>query len=829
MSRTASAISLIVSFALFSVAQAARENRQEALQDRIDLLKPLTQSVKSIRVWPESLSLDGPRDARRILVFGDLPGGETIDLTHLVRMEPDGDGLRVDDGYIYPVANGAHKLHIRADVGERIVEVTVNGMEETPPTSFVRDVVPVLGFAGCNSGACHGGAKGRNGFKLSLRGYDQAYDHSLLVDDLSGRRFNRADPDQSLMLLKPTQGVPHEGGQVLEIGSRNYNILRDWIAQGVRSDVDEVEPCDRIEVYPEAPLLPNADAVQQLIVIAHYTDGTTRDVTRDAIFTSSKDIYATVDAGGLVSAVRPGETAILIRYENRYAMSRVSILEEKPGFEWTDPPVQNYIDEHVYNKLKRIKVAPSELCDDATFLRRAQLDLIGTPPTPGEVRAFLHDNTDTQVKRKRKIDQLMDSDAFVELWTMRWADLLQVNRKYVGDKGVWAYRNWIRQSVAENKPIDQFARELLTARGSTYDNPAANFYRVTREPDVTMETAAQLFLGVRMMCAKCHDHPFEQWTQRAYYEMSAYFARVAIKKGPRPGEEIIFENYDAAEVRHPKNDAVMDPHVPFGDSSAYDSGRRVEELAAWVTSSENEYFAKSIANRVWSHFFGKGIIDPVDDLRPSNPASNEQLLAALTEDFVSHGFDMRHLIRTIVNSRVYQLDAGTTALNRGDPNFSHAQPRRLVAEQLWDALTIATGSTNRFAGVPKDFRATQLPDAEVASGGFLDLFGRPPRESACECERRSETSFAQALNLVNGDTIASAVADPKGRVAELVKAETPPPKLVEEIYLSGVCRLPNEDERKAGVEHVTTAASMQEGAEDLMWALLNSPEFLFNH
>ncbi len=791
--------------------------------------QPADQPVASIEVWPKQMTLIGRNDAHIVLVTGVLADGSRIDLTQEAKLSAKTPGVRIDAGYVYPVSDGEQAVAIQVRGQQAQLSVNVAGQAQVPVVSFVRDIMPTISKAGCNAGTCHGSAKGKNGFKLSLRGYDAEFDHRAFIDDLSGRRFNRADPGQSLMLLKPTQGVPHEGGLVFELDSRYYRLLRDWIAQGVMSDAGKVERCDRIDVTPEAPLLPQPGLTQQLAVIAHYADGSTRDVTRDAVFSSSKPIVAEIDKSGLVQTIRSGEAAMLVRYEGRYGLSRVIVLANRPGYAWNDPPAYTYIDRLVYDKLKRIHVLPSELCDDATFMRRVSIDLIGLPPTPGEVRAFLHDPADSRLKRQRLVDQLMERPEFVDFWTLKWADLLKCNRKLVGDKGVWSYRNWIRQSVAGNKPFDKFAKELLVARGSTYDNPPANFYRVNRDPEVVMETMTQLFLGVRMMCAKCHDHPFEQWTQNAYYELSAFFSRVAIKPGPRPDEEIIYENPLGGEELHPKNNRVMNPHVPFGspdkDLARF---RRVEVLADWLTSNENPYFAQSVSNRVWSYFFGRGIIDPVDDVRTSNPSSNDALLKGLTEDFVAHGFDVRHLIRTIVSSRVYQLDVVTNEFNRDDTNFSRAEPRRLTAEQLWDSLAVATGTHQAFIGVPAPMSAAQLPDAMVGGGSFLDLFGRPPRESSCECERRSEVSFAQALNLVNGDTISKAVADSNGRVAKLIAENRSPNDMVEELYLAALARFPREPETAEGMKYIASAASKAEGAQDLLWALVNSPGFLFN-
>jgi hypothetical protein len=560
-------------------------------------------------------------------------------------------------------------------------------------------------------------------------------------------------------------------------------------------------------------------------------------VTRDAFFTSSAFTVAEVTPAGRVTALRRGETAVIVRYEGQFATANVTVLGDRSGFAWQEVPEHNYIDRLIHGKLKKIQALPSPLASDDVFLRRVHLDLTGVPPAPEAVRAFLDGGKgragepETRERRERLIDRLLGSPEHVDHWALKWSDLLQANRKYLGDKGVWAFRNWIREAVAANVPFDRFARALLTGKGGTYTSPESSFFRVHRQPEAAMETTTQLFLGVRFMCNKCHDHPFEQWTQEQYYELSAYFARTAIKPGGRPGEEIVYERPDGGgEVKHPKTGRAVLATFPFEygvEIPKLESPR--EELAVWLTDPKNPYFAKAVVNRVWSYFFGRGIIDPVDDIRASNPPSNPELLDALVEDFVAHGFDLRHLIRTIVSSRTYQLSVETNVWNVDDAiNFSHQAPRRLNAEQLLDAIVVASGAGLRFDGVPAGFRASQLPDSKVNEGGFLDLFGRPPRESPCECERRSEVSLSQALNLVNGPTIAEAVADPAGRIAKGIAAGKSDREIVDELYLAALSRLPGEADVRLAEEYLAGPGERQEKLQDLLWALINSPAFLFN-
>lgn len=785
-------------------------------------------NITALKVHPEALTLAHARDGRRVLVSGRTQNGRWVDVTSWAVLAPTSAGVKVqEDGYIYPMMAGTTKVAVTVKGLSTDFPVTVQSMD-TPPVSFVRDVMPLLSHNGCNNGTCHGAAKGKNGFKLSLRGYDPDFDYELLIEDISGRRFNRAFPEQSLMLLKPTSEVPHKGGQVIVPGSRDYELIRQWIVEGVISDVKTTERVERLEVLPNAAELSMPGTRQQLIVIAHYPDGTTRDVTREAKFTSSVSEVAKVTDDGVVTAERRGETAILTRYEGAYSTNGIIVMGDRSGYKWVETPKYNYIDTHVHNKLKRMKILPSELCTDEEFVRRIYLDLTGIPPTPAQVRSFLTDKTESKAKREQLIDALIETPEFVDHWTHKWADLLQSNRKFLGERGVWLFQQWIHQSIAQNRPYDQFVRDLITATGSTYQNPAANYFRVSREYTTAVENTTQLFLGVRFSCNKCHDHPFEKWTQNQYYQLGAFFSDVQVKQGQLPGDEVVYANYAETPVKHPRTLAVVEPSVPFGEASM-DAEDKRHILADWLTSKENPMFARAGVNRLWSYFMGRGIIEPVDDIRTSNPPSNPELLDALTKDFVDRGFDMKHIMKTITRSRTYQQSIKTNKWNKEDRiNFSHAVARRLTAEQLLDAISVATGSRPRFEDVPKNFRAVQLPDSKVKDDGFLKLFGRPERESSCECERTTEVSLAHAMNLINGPTVADALIDPEGRIAQLLKANKADRVLVEELYLATFSRLPEKNEYALAVEHLANAESKEEGAQDLLWALINSPAFLFN-
>jgi hypothetical protein len=778
---------------------------------------PKGAKLVGLEVRPATIELKNQYDYAQLLVTGTLESGEAVDVTRMVKIQAPKEVLTVSaTGVVRPAADGNGKLKLSLGGQQLTVPVKVTGQQAEYNVSFVRDVMPRLSKLGCNAGTCHGAQDGKNGFKLSLRGYDPLFDHRALTDDLAGRRFNRAAPDQSLMLLKPAGGVPHVGGVVTRPGEPYYELLRAWIASGVKLDLDSPRVTG-IEIFPKKPQIPLPGMKQQIAVLATYSDGAVRDVTLEAFVDSSLAETVEVDRNGLATAVRRCEAAVLARYEGSYAAATITVMGDRSGYEWKETPEYNYIDTLVYNKLKRVKVLPSDVCTDAEFIRRVYLDLIGLPPQPEQVLAFVADHRDSRQKREELIDRLVGSPDFVENWTNKWADLLQVNRKFLGDEGAWAFRNWIRQAVSTNMPYDKFAYAILTGSGSTLENPPAAYYKVLRTPEETMENTTQLFLAVRFNCNKCHDHPFERWTQDQYYQLSAYFAQVGRKDAPEfagrkltgtavEGAKALVEVvYDTnkGDVTHARTGVVTPPKFPFQhDDLVGDEASRREQLAHWVTSKENQYFAKSYVNRIWSYLLGLGIIDPIDDIRAGNPATNPELLERLTTEFVDSGFDVQRLFRTICKSRVYQHSIVTNQWNADDEiNYSHAIARRLPAETLYDAVHVATGASRHLPGVPDGFRATQLPDsAEKLPDDFLGLFGKPPRESACECERSGGVILGQALNLVNGPTLASAIADPNNRIAKLVASKKDDADVVRGIFLAILCRQPTDKELAAGIE-----------------------------
>jgi len=784
---------------------------------------PEGTKVTKLEVRPTQIELTGPFTYSQLLVTVTLDNGETMDATRIAAITTKPGLVTIANGLVRPVTDG--KDDIAVSLGGQVVKVPLNitGFKAEKPVSFVTDVQPALSKLGCNSGTCHGAQAGKNGFKLSLRGYDSIFDYRALTDDLEGRRFNRAAPEKSLMLLKTAGAVPHQGGVITQPGDPNYELIRRWIEQGVKLDLDAVRVTS-IEVFPKNPTVSRLGQKQQFAVLATYSDGRVRDVTAEAFIESSNTEVATADKTGLVTVLRRGESTMLARYEGAYAASTVIAMGDRSGFTWEPRPVHNFIDELVDAKLQKVKVQASPLAGDSEFIRRVYLDLTGLPPSVEEVRAFLEDKRDTKTKRDELIDKLVGSEAFVEHWTNKWADLLQVNSKFLGGGGAAAFRKWIHDRVAENMPYDKFAYEILTASGSNITNPPASYYKVLRSADAAMENTTQLFLAVRFNCNKCHDHPFEKWTQDQYYNLASYFAQVTRGEDPKfKGQKIggtavegalplveVITDAKAGEITHARTNEVAKPKFPYPIASQVPATelRRVQ-AAKWITSADNPYFAKSYVNRLWGYLLGIGIIEPLDDIRAGNPATNPALLDKLTEEFVKSGFDVRASIKTICKSRTYQLSIATNKWNKDDDiNYSHAFARRLPAEVLFDSIHKATGSISRLPGLPPGARAAQLVDGNVdLPGGFLDLLGKPVRESACECERTGGLNLGPILAMVNGPVVGEAVRDPNNRINKLALIEKDDAKVVDEIFLSVLNRLPTAKEREEGIAAVRGAGA----------------------
>ncbi len=801
--------------------------------------KEIAGRVATLDVAPAKVELTSVRDARQVVVSGKYADGTILDLTTLAdaKIEPAGIADLQEGLFLRPVKDGAATLIVTVGGKEARVPVVVTGTGEAKATSFRNDVIAALNVGGCNSGACHGTPSGKNGFKLSLRGFDPPADYLQLTRDQFGRRTGKHDPEQSLTLLKGVGKVPHEGGQRFGATSVPAEMITAWLTEGLRDDPTNLPAVKKVVVVPGSRVLKAPGQWQQLAVNATFTDDSTRDVTRLTNFSSSDPSIADVTPNGLVEFKRSGEVAILARYLEEMVSVRLTYLEPREGFVWSNPPETNYVDTHTFAKLKQMSIAPSDVCTDYEFVRRAYLDCIGRMPTPDEAKAFMGDKS--AEKRAKLIDALVEMPEFADFWALKWADVLRSSRKTIQVKGSYGFQAWLRGHFQRNTPWDEVVRELITANGNTFNNPPANYYRIAKDPTSLAETTAQLFLGVRMQCAKCHNHPFERWSQDDYYGMAAWFARVKTKPEPIIGTapagrqtnnaEVVFASRDG-EVSQPRTGKTMKPrYIGTGDADVKPGEDRRGVLAIWLTSGDNSFFSKSVVNRVWFHLVGKGIVDPVDDFRESNPAANDDLLDALAADFAKSKFDMKHLVRTIMKSRTYQLSAQPNDTNKDDDKyFSHAVTKLLTAEQLLDAICDFTAMPEKFAGLPLGTRATQLPDGEV-NHPFLKAFGQPARELACECERESDGNLAQALQLINGPTVNEKVRNAANRLGKLLDAKISDEEVLTSLYYAALARAPFEDEKKISLGHIAKGADKRKAWEDVVWALINTREFLFRH
>jgi hypothetical protein len=701
---------------------------------------------------------------------------------------------------------------------------------EVKEFSFRNHVQPVLAKAGCNAGACHGAAAGQNGFRLSLRGYDDEGDYITLTRQAQGRRINPADPGRSLLLLKATGTIPHKGGKRFEVDSLEYKILSDWIAAGTPGPKDSDPRIERLEVSPAHVVLTNA-ATQQLTVTAHFNNGRSEDVTRWVKYTAANASVTQVNDTGLVNVVGHGEGAITAWYLSRIAIGTVSV----PFTNSIAPEVfakaerRNFIDELVLKKLKELNIEPSGRSSDAEFIRRVYLDTIGTLPSAEEVRKFLADTSAS--KRDAIIEQLLDRSEFADYWSYQWSDLLLVSSRNLKPSSMWSFYNWIHDNVSANTPWDVMVRNIITAQGSTVQNGAANFYAIHDNPADLSETASQAFLGMSINCAKCHNHPMEKWTNDQYYQMANLFARVRTKNGAEDGERIVFAAASGDLVQplrgKPQTPAPLDG-APLPQNF---SGDRREPLAAWLTSPENPYFTRSIVNRIWANFFGVGLVENVDDLRMTNPASNEELLSAAARHLVENNYNLKSLMRSILQSTTYQRTSEPLPANKTENRFySRYYPKRLMAEVLLDAYSQVTGAPTEFKNYPKGLRAIQLPDSKVDSY-FLGSFGRPEREKTCSCERTSEPSVTQVLHIFNGDTLNQKLATKQNSLTKLLDSKKSPAEIVDEVYLAALSRFPSAEEKlkfQAALEQ-TKPDELRAAVEDVYWAVLSSKEFIFNH
>lgn len=790
-----------------------------------------TASLKSLNVHPAKVVLDSPRAEQHLGVLGVFADGRSWDLAREATFVVADPKIAAVDrhGIVRPVGDGKTTIAIQAGGSTQTIPVEVANASVDTPVDFVKEIVPILTRTGCNMGSCHGAQHGRGGFRLSLLGFDPQFDHAQIVQSAEGRRVVLSDPERSILLQKPVVQMEHGGGERLQIGLRHYDRLRRWLEDGAPEPAAKDPEAQSIEVWPASRILVPGEE-QQLIVKAVWKDGTVEDVTSLAQFDALNDGVAAVTPNGLVTAKGVGETHVMIRFCGQAAVFQATLpfarLAKAPDF-----PPRNFIDAKLAAKWNDLGLTPSALCSDEEFFRRIHLDAIGTLPTPAAVRAFLADGSAN--KREKAIDDVLRRPEFVDFWALKWGDLLRINRTALQERGMWSFHNWVRGSLRDGKPMDEMVRDIVTAEGSTFTEGPANFYLTSQAATDWAETTSQLFLGIRMGCAKCHHHPFEKWSQDDYYGMTAFFVRMGTKTsqefGLFGGERVVYLK-DKGEQNHPRKGGLVKPKPLDGPTMDDPLDRRVK-LAEWMTAPENPFFARNLANRFWGYLMGRGLVEPLDDMRATNPASNPELLDALAKDLIAKKFDLRSLLRTIMQSRAYQLASAATEGNKADAqniHYTRFAVRRLTAEQMADALDFATGTQEKYAGLPLGTRAIQLPDSGVKSY-LLDVFGRPARQIACECERTSQPNIAQALHLLNGAALNKKIADPKGRIQQALTAKKDLSAIVEDLYLATVSRPPRAEESERARHWISQAATPQEGLQDLMWVLLNSREFLFNH
>lgn len=783
---------------------------------------------QSLNVSPPEIHLSAMRDRQALVVQAVMENGLTYDVTDEAQITPgDASLLRRDGLYFVGAADGTTDLTVAWGGQSVSIPVTVENCQVDLPVSFRLDVMPVFMKSSCNNGSCHGAARGKDGFRLSLFGFDPAGDHFRLTREIPGRRINLALPEESLLLEKAAGVVPHTGGKRFDVDSEYYNTLLRWLEAGAPDDPGPVPEVVALELYPKSAVMDGEGETQRLMVRARYADGSDRDVTSLAYFSSNNETSAEISQSGLVTAHTRGEAFIMARFDTHTVGSQFIVLPN--GLEYEDPqtPEFNYIDTLVHNKLKKLRIIPSDVCSDAEFLRRVFVDITGTLPTVEDYELFVAD-TDPD-KRAKVIDELLNRKEFVDQWVMKWAELLQVRtiNNRVATKPMLAYFNWLKEKISANTPTDVMVRELLASTGGSFANPATNYYQTETQTLKVAENVAQVFMGMRIQCAQCHNHPFDRWTMDDYYGFAAFFSQIGRKRGEDPRETIIF-NSGRGEVKHLVTNQNMEPKFLGGIKPEIKGRDRREVLAEWLASPENPYFAKNLANIVWAHFFGRGIIHEVDDVRVSNPAVNPELLEELGRRFTEYNYDFRALVRDICNSRTYQLSTATNPSNESDhTNFAHAELRRIRAEVLLDCITQVTSTQDKFPGLPVGARAVQIADGNTSTY-FLTTFGRAKRETVCSCEVSMEPNLSQALHLINGDTTNNKIRQ-GGLIPELLKNGSTPADVISELYVRCFCRQPTDAELQQLLATVNEHDNPQEVLEDIFWSLLNSREFLFNH
>lgn len=784
--------------------------------------------LTEVRVYPPEVHLGTNRDRQSVVAQAVYSDGVTRDVTGQAQWSfavP--ELVRQEGNMLYPAKDGDTQLTVTFEGQTQAIPVHVEKAAEGRPISFKLDVMPIFAKAGCNTGSCHGAARGKDGFRLSLFGFDPNGDHFRITREQPGRRIDLAVPGASLLVEKSVGDVPHSGGKRFERDSELCSRMVEWIQAGTPLDPPEQAHCTSLELYPRQGVLAGEGTTQQMTVLARYSDGTTRDVTTSAAFFTNNETSASINDVGLVTAGARGEAYLFARYDVHTVGSQFIVLPNELKYNPQPSQPVNYIDELVAAKHQKLRLEPSELCNDEEFLRRVTIDLIGQMPTYDEYVAFMGDQDPE--KRTKKIDELLGRKEFTELWVSKWAEWLMMrSSNQVSQKAVVLYYQWLVDQIADNRPLDQMVRELLSSSGGTFAVPATNFYEVEQDRLKIAENVAQIFMGMRIQCAQCHNHPFDRWTQNDYYSFAAFFSQVGRKQAEDTRERIVF-NSGGGEVQHPVTGQNAIPVFLGGSKPEINPGQdRREVVANWLASPENPFFAQNFTNRVWHHFFGIGIIEPIDDVRVSNPASNPELLEMLAQKFTESNYDFKRLVRDICVSQTYQRTTRRNESNQTDEkNFAHQTIRRIKAESMLDIISQVTNTKDKFNGLPLGAKATQIADG-VTSSYFLTTFGRATRETVCSCEVKMEPTLSQALHLLNGDTVNTKMQQ-GGVLAALQKQGLPPLEIVDRLYISTLTRKPTEAERASLAPLFAEGSDVNKALEDVYWALLNSREFLFNH
>ena len=781
-----------------------------------------------IEVYPPRVQLDSSRDRQRVIVQAIYADGRTENVTAAADIRATNEKLvSIKAGMVSPVADGEAKIVVKHAAHTAEIPLAVVSASSAPPLSFRLDVMPVFARAGCNMGSCHGAARGKDGFRLSLFGFDPAGDYQRITREFPGRRIDSGDPAASLLIQKAIGAVPHTGGKRIEPGSELEDTLLRWIAAGAPDDPTAVPALVGLDLYPPTALIVGSGQRQPLVAVARFADGTDRDVTDLCWYGSNNDPTAKVSPDGFVTSGNRGEAFIMARYDTMTVGSPLIVIPKDLKFTFPDTPHATWIDDLVSKKLASLRIAPSGICDDEAFLRRVSLDLVGLVPTPEEREAFLADTSPD--KRGRLVDELLSRKEFVEMWVMKWSEILQIRtvNNQVPPKAAILFHQWLDRQIAANVPIDRMVRELISASGGMFDNPPANYFQLERDTLKLSENVAQAFLGMRLQCAQCHNHPFDRWTMDDYYGFAAFFKQISRKRADDPREYIIYDA-GSGDMKHPVTGATVPPKFLGGEVPKVADRDRRQALADWMTSPDNPYFAKHIANVTWTHFFGRGLVHEPDDVRVSNPPSNGPLLDELGRRFAASGWDFRQLVRDIVLSQTYQRSCDLNDTNKlDDTNFSHAAVRRIRAEVLLDVLAQVTDTKNKFPGMPLGARAVQVADGRTTNY-FLTTFGRATREDVCSCAVRMDPNLSQALHMLNGDAANERIKG-GGLLARELAAGKPDTEIIDDLFVRCYCRMPTERERLETVATVLGATDRKAALEDVFWALLNSPEFIFNH